>query len=95
MHQLAPRDFLNPAILLSGQVNDAMYQSFREKLEGAPKDGPVVVELSTLGGDPEIARMMGEDIRFHSAVEPARHFVFLGQGSDILRRHDLHVVFPP
>jgi hypothetical protein len=40
-----------------------------------------VVELSTLGGDPEVARMMGEDVRYHSDLEPDRHFVFLGKAA--------------
>jgi ATP-dependent protease ClpP protease subunit len=41
----------------------------------------VVVELSTLGGDPEVARMMGEDIRFASELERERRFVFLGKAA--------------
>ncbi len=38
-----------------------------------------MIELSTLGGDPEVARMMGEDVRFASETEPDRRFVFLGK----------------
>ncbi len=41
----------------------------------------MVVELSTLGGDPEVARMMGEDIRFASEMAPERRFVFLGKAA--------------
>ena len=41
----------------------------------------VVIELSTLGGDPEVARMMGEDIRFASELSPERRFVFLGKAA--------------
>lgn len=81
MQQLQPIDFLNPAILLAGQVNDQMYASFREHLDKAPREGRIVIELTTLGGDPEIARMMGEDVRFHSEVEKDRHFVFLGKAA--------------
>jgi len=44
--------------LLSGTVDYAMYRSFRDQLSGAPAEGLVVVELSTLGGDPEVARTM-------------------------------------
>jgi len=79
--QLAPHDFNDPAILLSGAVDYAMYASFRDQLARAPADGLVVVELSTLGGDPEVARMMGEDVRFHSDLEPGRRFVFLGKAA--------------
>jgi len=78
---LAPADFSAPAILLSGAVDYAMYANFRLQLDAAPAEGLVVVELSTLGGDPEVARMMGEDIRFHSDLEPNRRFVFLGKAA--------------
>jgi hypothetical protein len=62
-------------------VDYAMYDSFRAQLGEAPPEGVVVIELSTLGGDPEVARMMGEDIRFHSEIEPRRRFVFLGKAA--------------
>jgi ATP-dependent protease ClpP protease subunit len=73
--------FRMPAVLLSGTVDYAMYNSFRDQLIRAPANGLIVVELSTLGGDPEIARMMGEDVRYHSDLEPERHFVFLGKAA--------------
>jgi ATP-dependent protease ClpP protease subunit len=76
---LSPPDFEFPAILLSGAVDYHMYQHFRGALAAAPQQGLVVVELSTLGGDPEVARMMGEDIRFHSDLHPERRLVFLGK----------------
>lgn len=78
---LSAADFLNPAILLYGAVDDGLYQRFREQLAAAPASGLVCLELSTLGGDPEIARMIGEDIRFHTEVEPERRFVFLGKAA--------------
>lgn len=78
---LTMADFKGPAILLAGQVNEAMYGSFRNQLDQAPPEGLVVVELTTLGGDPEVARMMGEDIRFHSDLSPERRFVFLGKAA--------------
>jgi hypothetical protein len=73
--------FRAPAVMLSGTVDYAMYNSFREQLSRAPENGLVVVELSTLGGDPEVARMMGEDVRYHSDLDPERHFVFLGKAA--------------
>jgi ATP-dependent protease ClpP protease subunit len=82
---LAAPDFQNPAILLAGPVDYDMYRDFRAKLESAlsniPDSGRIHVELSTLGGDPEVARMMGEDIRFHSDLVPDRRFVFLGKAA--------------
>jgi len=80
-HILEAADFQAPAILLSGPVDQAMYASFRDQLNNAPQEGLCVVELSTLGGDPEVARMMGEDVRFHSDVNPARRIVFLGKAA--------------
>jgi hypothetical protein len=76
---LQPSDFLNPPILLAGVVDHMMYAFFRDRLMSAPPEGIIVIELSTLGGDPEVARMMGEDVRFHSEQEPGRRFVFLGK----------------
>jgi ATP-dependent protease ClpP protease subunit len=73
--------FRTPAVILSGTVDYAMYNSFRDQLVSAPESGLVVVELSTLGGDPEVARMMGEDVRYHSDLEPNRRFVFLGKAA--------------
>jgi ATP-dependent protease ClpP protease subunit len=73
--------FRAPTILLSGSVDYSMYNNFRGQLYTAPKVGLIIVELSTLGGDPEVARMMGEDIRFHSEMEPQRRFVFLGKAA--------------
>jgi len=67
--------------MLSGTVDYAMYNSFREQLECAPTRGLVVIELSTLGGDPEVARMMGEDVRYHSDLDPERRIVFLGKAA--------------
>jgi hypothetical protein len=78
---LTPADFRSPAILLSGTVDYAMYNSFREQLERAPSQGLIVLELSTLGGDPEVARMMGEDVRYHSDLDPERRIVFLGKAA--------------
>jgi ATP-dependent protease ClpP protease subunit len=78
---LAAERFKAPTILLSGAVDYGMYGWFRQQLGNAPEEGLIVVELSTLGGDPEVARMMGEDIRFHSDMEPRRRFVFLGKAA--------------
>ena len=81
MSKLIPKDFDAPAILLGGPVDYDMYKDFRAQLDRSPKEGLVVTELSTLGGDPEVARMMGEDIRFHSENSASRRFVFLGKAA--------------
>ena len=76
---LQASDFRTPAIQLSGPVDYGMYNFFRQQLASAPPAGLVVVALTTLGGDPEVARLMGEDIRFLSELEPQRRLVFLGR----------------
>ncbi|CAN5489922.1 hypothetical protein BH10PSE3_BH10PSE3_04370 [soil metagenome] len=78
---LRPLDFAGPRIRLAGEVDYGMYNSFREQLDLAPSEGLVVVELSTLGGDPEVARMMGEDIRFQTEIAPQRRLAFLGKAA--------------
>ena len=77
---LPPAAFAGPRILLAGPVDYDMYRQFRQELANADQD-LVIVELSTLGGDPEVARMMGEDVRFHSELTPERRFVFLGKAA--------------
>lgn len=69
----------SPAVLLSGAVDYAMYDRFIRQMGSVSKDGMVLVALSTLGGDPEVARMMGEDIRLQSEINPDARFVFLGK----------------
>lgn len=78
---LSASDFNTPAIMISGSVDYDMYSKFRHQFDAAAKQELVVVELSTLGGDPEVARMMGEDIRFASDMSPDRRFVFLGKAA--------------
>ena len=77
---LAAADFKTPAILLSGPVNYEMYTEFRRQFDRS-EQALTIVELSTLGGDPEVARMMGEDVRFASENAPDRRFVFLGKAA--------------
>jgi ATP-dependent protease ClpP protease subunit len=70
---------LNPGILLVGDVDYQLYAQFREQLDKAPVDGLVVLAVTTSGGDPEVARAIGEDMRFHSDKTPSRRMVFLGK----------------
>ena len=78
---LSAEAFDTPRVLLAGPVDYNMYTRFRADLASATEQPLVVIELSTLGGDPEVARMMGEDIRFHSEIAPQRRFVFLGKAA--------------
>lgn len=81
LKKLEAIDFKTPAICLSGIVDYDMYTKFKTQFDNASERPLVVVELSTLGGDPEVARMIGEDIRFASDIEPQRRFVFLGKAA--------------
>lgn len=67
-----------PHVCLAGPVDHAMYATFRDHLSGAPADGPTVIALSTLGGDPEVARLMGDEIRLLREAQ-GRDFLFLGK----------------
>ncbi|MDG2533174.1 ATP-dependent Clp protease proteolytic subunit [Sphingomonas sp. HITSZ_GF] len=67
-----------PHVALSGPVDQAMYASFREQLAAAPKQGTLVISLSTLGGDPEVARLMGDEIRLMREYS-GREILFLGK----------------
>lgn len=78
---LSASAFKAPAILLAGTVDYDLYRDFRRQLAEAAHENRVVVELTTLGGDPEVARMMGEDIRFRSAMNPDHRYVFLGKAA--------------
>lgn len=78
---LVSHEFRDPAVVLSGTVDYAMYKDFRNQIAQAPVSGLVIITLSTLGGDPEVARMMGEDIRYHSDLDSGRRFVFLGKAA--------------
>ena len=67
-----------PHVQLSGPVDQAMYQSFKDQLANVPADGPIVISISTLGGDPEVARAMGDDIRLMREYT-GRELLFLGK----------------
>jgi ATP-dependent Clp protease, protease subunit len=67
-----------PHVRLSGTVDDAMYLSFRQQLEAAPAEGSLVFSISTLGGDPEVARAMGDDVRLLRDYT-GRETLFLGK----------------
>ena len=68
----------NPQIQLHGPVNEMMYAAFMDQLAGASGDGPLVVSISTLGGDPEMARAMGDSIRLLREYT-GRETLFLGK----------------
>ena len=68
----------HPHVQLHGPVDGFMYQSFKDQLAAAPDGGPLVVSLTTLGGDPEMARAMGDSIRLLTDYT-GREALFLGK----------------
>jgi ATP-dependent Clp protease, protease subunit len=68
----------NPHIRLSGPVDQLMYTNFRQQLENCPREGAIVIALTTLGGDPEVARTMADDIRLLEEHD-GREILFLGK----------------
>ena len=68
----------NPHIRLSGPVDQFMYTSFRRQLEACPPEGTLVIAITTLGGDPEVARTMADDIRLLEDHD-GREILFLGK----------------
>lgn len=67
-----------PHIRLQGYVDGMMYRAFQDGMSAANDANPLVISLTTLGGDPEIARAMGEDIRLLGAYQ-RRSALFLGK----------------
>lgn len=67
-----------PHVRLSGPVDHAMYARFRDQIAAAPAEGALVVSLSTLGGDPEVARLMGDEVRLLREHD-GRELLFLGK----------------
>jgi hypothetical protein len=77
---MTAKDFAGAAVRLWGACDYAMYDKFVAQLSEA-QGSLVIVALSTLGGDPEVARMMGEDIRLATETHPDRRYVFLGKAA--------------
>jgi ATP-dependent Clp protease protease subunit len=68
----------HPHVQLHGTVDDQMYARFKAQLAEATGEGPVVVSITTLGGDPEMGRAMGDDIRLLREYT-GRETLFLGK----------------
>ncbi len=67
-----------PHIQLHGPVDGDMYTSLKSQLVAAPTEGPLVISITTLGGDPEMARAMGDTIRLLRDYT-GRETLFLGK----------------
>ncbi|MHA6724092.1 ATP-dependent Clp protease proteolytic subunit [Sphingomonas sp. RS2018] len=67
-----------PHVQMHGPIDDATYTSFHDQLRAAPAEGTLVFAITTLGGDPEIARAMGHDVRLIREYT-GRETLFLGK----------------
>ena len=67
-----------PHIRLFGPIDDALYAKFRDELEASTDKENIVISLCTLGGNPEIARAMGDDIRLLKKFNDT-NAIFLGK----------------
>jgi len=68
---------VTPHIRLHGIVDHLMYDSFRSVMN-CPPPGDLVIAMTTLGGDPEVARIMGEDIRLYG-LQSNERVIFVGK----------------
>lgn len=69
---------LAPRIRLQGKVDDGMLQSFLSQLDAAlDKDGLIGMQLFTAGGDADIGRRIGDEIRL-CREHQGRDLAFLG-----------------
>ncbi len=69
---------LAPDLRLFGPVDDHMLSEFLRQQEEAPEDGPVVLELSSLGGDADMGRRIAEELRLWQELQ-GREIWFLGK----------------
>ena len=59
-----PDALFAPQVRLNGEVNDAMFAAFQDQLQAAvSRPDPIVVELTTMGGDADVGRRIAADIR--------------------------------
>lgn len=82
-----------PDIRLAGPVNDAMHEKFQGQLAALSGAGPFVIALTTLGGDPEVARAIGAELRLLRAAEGSR-FIFFGKSAVYSAGVTLMAAFP-
>ena len=76
--QPASQTLASPGIRLYGTMDAGMYAEFTEMLAEQAPGGPIVIALTTMEGDPEIARSMADDIRL-LRDRGRREIIFLGK----------------
>lgn len=76
--QPASQTLASPGIRLYGTMDADMYAEFTEMLAEQEPGGPIVIALTTMEGDPDIARSMADDIRL-LRDRGRREIIFLGK----------------
>ncbi|MGX7950993.1 peptidase S14 [Tsuneonella sp. HG249] len=83
-------------ISLVGPVDEAMACKLREALENAEKaDGPLIIDMTTLGGDPEMARRMIVEVDAARERLKGRRIVFVGKTVVYSAGCTFMAAFPP
>ena len=74
-----PDPLFKPQIRLDGEVNDDMFRAFRDAFAEAREGAdPVVVELTTFGGDADVGRRIATDVRLFRE-RTGRRALFFGK----------------
>lgn len=73
-----PQALDSPAISLVGAVDTAMVEKLRDGLAGAPGEGDLAIEITSSGGDAELARRMVLEVEQHRRKRKGR-LLFLGK----------------
>lgn len=76
----APTDIQDVQISLVGSVDEAMAKTLRDELHKLEPEGPpVTIDMTTLGGDPELARRMLLEVDAARERLKGRRLVFYGK----------------
>ncbi len=72
-----PEALFKPRIRLDGDVGDGMFRAFRDGFDAAcAGPDPVTVELTTFGGDADVARRIAGDVRLFRELTGRRALFF-------------------
>jgi ATP-dependent protease ClpP protease subunit len=77
----APPELARPQVRLNGPVDDAMLRTFLDALAAAEDgQGPVVLEMTSTGGDAEVGRRIAADVRLFRE-RTGRRTLFFGKAN--------------
>lgn len=73
-----PRAFGKPNVRLHGSVDETMLSAWIAQTAALPSDAPLVLELTTTGGDAEVGRRIADDVRLLK-VQDGRRTMLIGK----------------